>query len=232
MVSLEFLARATAVLLPGSGSDADFVARAFAPLTAHCRAVVACDAVPPTVTGGYRNALDGAAAHGPVLACGVSLGTAVAAGWAVDRDPEATVLVLALPPWTGAPSDAVAALAARATAEQVERHGPAAAIAAMQASSPPWLARELTRSWAAHGDFLAPALREAAGFDAPSTADLARIAADTVVIGARGDLVHPLEMARLWTQAIPGAVGVTVDLADLGPAPSTLGAAAERAWEL
>lgn len=229
----DFLAHATAVLLPGSGSDADFVSRAFAPLTGRCAAVVACEATEPTVVGGYIAALDRAAGNGPVLACGVSLGAVVAARWALGRPARSCALVLALPPWTGIPTDeAPAARAARVTAELIEERGLDRAIAGMRASSPPWLARELSRSWAAHGDFLAAALREAAEHPAPTAAELAGLSADTVVIGARGDQVHPLEVARVWAAAAPRAVGVTVDLEQLGPAPHTLGRAAAAHWGL
>ncbi len=218
--------RSTAVLLPGSGSDADFALRAFAPLTALCRSTMAVDAEPPSVVAGYRAALDRAASDGPLLACGVSLGSAVAAAWALEH-PEADVtLVLTLPPWSGpAGPEVPAALSARVTADTVEDLGAAAAIARMQDGAPAWLARELTRSWAAHGDFLAPALREAAGFVAPSEERLAGLRARTVVVGAEGDLIHPLPVARAWGAAIPGADTVVVALADLGPDPAVLGRA-------
>ncbi|ADG78499.1 Alpha/beta hydrolase family OS=Tsukamurella paurometabola (strain ATCC 8368 / DSM / CCUG 35730/ CIP 100753 / JCM 10117 / KCTC 9821 / NBRC 16120 / NCIMB 702349 / NCTC 13040) OX=521096 GN=Tpau_1886 PE=4 SV=1 [Tsukamurella paurometabola] len=222
-------AHTTAVLLPGSGSDADFVERAFAPLTALCPRTVAVEATPPSVVGGYRAALDEAAARGPVLACGVSLGSAAAARWALDRPDAEVTLVLTLPPWSGlADARAPAALSARVTAETVDELGAAEAIARMQAGSPPWLARELTRSWAAHGDFLAPALREAAGYRAPTEEDLAGLRAPAVIVGAEGDLIHPVAVAVAWAAAIDGAAVEIVDLADLGPDPATLGRAALR----
>lgn len=223
------LARTTAVLLPGSGSDADFVLRAFAPLTALCERTVGVDAHPPSVVSGYRTALDAAAAEGPVLVCGVSLGSAAAARWALDRPDADITLVLTLPPWSGrAAAGTPAALSARVTAETVDEHGAAEAIARMQAGSPPWLARELSRSWAAHGAFLAPALREAAGFSAPTEAELAALRARTVVVGAEGDLIHPVGVAESWAGAIDGAALEIVELADLGPDPTTLGRAGLR----
>ncbi|TWS20103.1 alpha/beta hydrolase [Tsukamurella asaccharolytica] len=219
-------AHTTAVLLPGSGSDADFALRAFAPLTALCARAVAVDAAPPSVVAGYRAALDAAASDGPLLACGVSLGSAVAASWALEHPDAEVTLVLTLPPWCGKPGPEVpAAVSARVTADTVDEVGPAEAIARMRAGSPPWLARELSRSWAAHGDFLAPALREAAGYAAPTESALGGLGARTVVVGAEGDLIHPVATARAWASAIPGAAAVVVDLADLGPDPAVLGRA-------
>ncbi|GAA1009312.1 MULTISPECIES: alpha/beta fold hydrolase [Tsukamurella] len=222
-------ARATAVLLPGSGSDADFVLRAFAPVAALCARTVAVDAEPPSVVDGYRAALDAAAADGPVVVCGVSLGSAAAARWALDRPDADVTLVLTLPPWSGpAGADTPAAVSARVTAETVDERGAAEAIARMQSGSPAWLARELTRSWAAHGDFLAPALREAAGYRAPTEAELRGLRAPTVVVGAEGDLIHPVAVARAWGAAIDGAAVEVVELAELGPDPAVLGRAGVR----
>ncbi len=223
---MQFLERSTAVLLPGSGSDADFVLRAFAPLTALCARTVAVDAAPPSVESAYRAALDAAAADGPVLVCGVSLGSAIAANWALEHPEAEVALVLTLPPWCGAAgSDVPAALSARVTAETVDEVGSAEAIARMRAGSPPWLARELSRSWAAHGDFLSTALREAAGYAAPTEEALGALTARTVVVGAEGDQIHPVAVARTWGNAIPGAATVVVELADLGPDPAVLGRA-------
>lgn len=220
------LATSTAVLLPGSGSDADFALRAFAPLTQLCGRTVAVDATPPSVVAGYVAALTAAASDGPLLACGVSLGSAVAARWALGNPDADVTLVLTLPPWSGpAGPDTLAALSARVTADTVDELGAAKAIGRMQAGSPAWLARELTRSWAAHGVFLAAALREAAAFVAPTEAELRTLSTRTVVIGARGDLIHPLEVARAWGAAIEGASVLEVDLSDLGPDPATLGRA-------
>ena len=223
---MQFPVRTTAVLLPGSGSDADFALRAFAPLTALCARTVAVDATPPSVVAGYRAALDAAAADGPLMVCGVSLGSAVAADWALEHPDSDVTLVLTLPPWCGtAGPDVPAAISARVTADTVDEVGAAEAIARMRAGSPPWLARELSRSWAAHGDFLAPALREAAGYAAPTESALGGLVARAVVVGAEGDLIHPVATARAWAAAIPDGTAVVVDLADLGPDPAVLGRA-------
>ena len=106
-----FRAHTTAVLLPGSGSDADFVLRAFAPLTELCARTVAVDAAPPSVVAGYRAALDAAASDGPMLACGVSLGSAVAASWALEN-PGADVTLVSYSIGVGIALDAAMQLAA------------------------------------------------------------------------------------------------------------------------
>lgn len=76
-----------AVMLPGTGSDADFVGRAFATaLSAAGIELIEVDPQPRTVVAGYRAALDEAAATaGPLLFGGISLGAAVAALWALGH---------------------------------------------------------------------------------------------------------------------------------------------------
>ncbi|MCS3780050.1 alpha/beta hydrolase [Tsukamurella ocularis] len=223
---MQFPPHTTAVLLPGSGSDADFALRAFAPLTALCARTVAVDATPPSVVAGYRAALDEATSDGPLLICGVSLGSAVGASWALEHPGADVTLVLTLPPWCGAAGpDVPAAMSARVTANVIDEVGATEAIARMRAGSPPWLARELSRSWAAHGDFLAPALREASGYAAPTEVALGGLVGRAVVVGAEGDLIHPVATAHAWAAAIPHATVEVVDLADLGPDPAVLGRA-------
>lgn len=222
---------ATAVLLPGSGSDANFVRRAFAPVTALCADSVSVDAQPPSVVASYWRALDDAAASGPVIVCGVSLGSAVAAKWALAHPDAGVSLVLTLPPWSGAAgADTPAAASALITADTVDEVGADEAIRRMQAGSPSWLASELTRSWAAHGPFLASALREAACYVAPSLPELETLRADTVVIGAAGDAIHPVTVARAWGERIPGARTEVVNLSELGAAPDVLGRTAVAAF--
>lgn len=93
-----------AVVLPGTGSDAHFVERAFAgPLAAAGVRTVAVDPDPARVVGSYLDALDRAAAEGPVLAGGVSLGAAVALRWAAENSGRTVGVLAALPAWTGSP---------------------------------------------------------------------------------------------------------------------------------
>ncbi len=96
----------TAVLLPGTGSDDDYVARAFAaPLHAAGARLVAPPPEPGRLIEGYWVAMDAAAQDGPIAVGGVSIGAAVSLTWAL-RHPDRTVAVLAaLPAWTGEPGE-------------------------------------------------------------------------------------------------------------------------------
>ena len=136
------------VLLPGTGSDDDYLRRVFAgPLERAEATLLAVQPDPDNLLAGYLDALESAAADGPIAVGGVSIGAAVAACWALAH-PDRTIAVLAvLPPWTGAPADAPAALSARHTAAMLRRDGLESVTAAMRASSPGWLADELARSW-------------------------------------------------------------------------------------
>lgn len=216
----------TAVLLPGTGSDDDYVYRAFSSaLHGHDATVVTPAPEPHDLVGGYVRALDDAARTGPVVVGGVSIGAAVATAWA-SRHPDRTLGVLAaLPAWTGAPHDAPAALMARQSADALRRLGLAAAIGEMRAGSPPWLAEELTRSWTGQWPALPDAMEEAARYEAPGGADLARLTVPLGVAAATDDPVHPIEVALEWVAAAPRAALRTVTLVEMGGDPSVLGAA-------
>lgn len=221
-----FRAGVPAVLLPGTGSDDDYLRRSFAgPLT---EAGATPRAVRPTPSGlvtGYLRELDAAAQDGPIIVGGVSLGAAVATAWALEH-PDLTVAVLAaLPAWTGVPGRAPASLSARHTAELLRRDGLAATTAAMRATSPGWLADELTRSWSRQWPALPEALEEASAYVAPTLADLERLAAPMGVVAAADDAVHPIAVARDWATAAPHAALRTITFAEFGPRPAALGAA-------
>lgn len=213
------------VLLPGTGSDDDFVYRAFSPALRDRGATVITPAPQPhRLVEGYRAALDDAAATGLIAVGGVSIGAAVAVSWALAH-PDRTVGVLAaLPAWTGSPQRAPAAAAARHSAEVLRRDGLAAATAAMQASSPPWLADELTRSWLAQWPALPDAMEEAARYVAPSCRELARLTVPLGVAAATDDPVHPLEVAIEWVTAAPKAALRTFTLDEMGDDPAVVGA--------
>ena len=136
------------VLLPGTGSDDEYLHRAFGEPLRECGArPVPVRPRPKGLLTGYLQALEDAAAAGPIAIGGVSLGAAVAAAWALQH-PDRTVAVLAaLPPWTGAPGTAPAAVSARHTAAELRRRGLAAVTEEMRTSSPDWLGTELARSW-------------------------------------------------------------------------------------
>lgn len=216
----------TTVLLPGTGSDDDYVQRAFSGPLAHVGAVLVTPPPrPDRLIEGYLAALDAAAREGPIAVGGVSIGAAVAAAWALAH-PDRTVAVLAaLPAWAGAPGEAPAALAARYSASRLRADGLAATTTQMRASSPPWLADELTRSWGAQWPHLPDAMEEAAAYVAPSCDELAGLAAPLAVAAAVDDPIHPLQAGLDWVAAAPRAALRTVTLDQIGADPAALGAA-------
>ncbi len=214
------------VLLPGTGSDDDYVYRAFSgPLGEAGATLVAPPPRPERLIDGYLCALDEAARQGPIGVGGVSIGAAVAAAWALGH-PDRTVAVLAaLPAWAGVPGTAPAALAARYSASQLRADGLAATTTQMRASSPPWLADELARSWRAQWPQLPDAMEEAAAYVAPSCADLTGLAVPLAVAAAVDDPIHPLQVAVDWVTAAPRAALRTVTLDQIGADPAAPGAA-------
>lgn len=216
----------TTVLLPGTGSDDDYVQRAFSGPLVHVGAVLVNPPPrPDRLIDGYLAALDAAACEGPIAVGGVSIGAAVAAAWALAH-PDRTVAVLAaLPAWAGAPGEAPAALAARYSASRLRADGLAATTTQMRASSPPWLADELTRSWGAQWPHLPDAMEEAAAYVAPSCDELAGLAAPLAVAAAVDDPIHPLQAGLDWVAAAPRAALRTVTLDQIGADPAALGAA-------
>lgn len=213
------------VLLPGSGSDDDYVRRAFSGALASAGAIlVTRPPEPGSLIAGYLEVLDDAAGHGPIAVGGVSIGAAVAVNWALDH-PQHTVAVLAaLPPWTGASDTAPAALAARHTADQLRRAGLAETTSTMRASSPRWLADELERSWTAQWPRLPEAFEEAASYVAPSRDELTHLRVPMGIVAADDDPIHPLEVGLEWASAAPHAAVRTVGLEEFGPDPGQLGA--------
>lgn len=216
----------TTVLLPGTGSDDDYVQRAFSGPLAHVGAVLVTPPPrPDRLIEGYLAALDAAAREGPIAVGGVSIGAAVAAAWALAHPDRAVAVLAALPAWAGAPGEAPAALAARYSASQLRADGLAATTTQMRASSPPWLADELTRSWGAQWPHLPDAMEEAAAYVAPSCDELAGLAAPLAVAAAVDDPIHPLQAGLDWVAAAPRAALRTVMLDQIGADPAALGAA-------
>src|SRR6201996_4545290 len=178
---------------------------------------------PTRLVDGYLEAMDDAARGGPIVVGGVSIGAAVSVAWAL-RHPERTVAVLtALPAWTGAPGGSPAAVAARYSAQQLRDHGLEATTTQMRASSPPWLADELTRSWRGQWPHLPDAMDEAAGYVAPTDAQLRRLTAPMGVAAADDDPVHPFDVGRHWAAVAPHAALRVVTLDQIGADPSALG---------
>ncbi len=216
----------TTVLLAGTGSDDDYVYRAFSAALHGVGAVVVTPPPrPDRLVDGYREALDDAACEGPIAVGGVSIGAAVAAAWALDNPGLALAVLAALPPWTGSPEAAPAAATARFSAHVLRRDGLAAATAQMRASSPAWLADELTRSWVGQWPDLPEAMDEAARYVAPTCPQLERLAAPMGVAAATDDPVHPVEVGFEWVSAAPRAALRTVTLDEMGADPAVLGAA-------
>lgn len=216
----------TTVLLPGTGSDDDFVYRAFAgPLHDVGAVVVTPRPEPSRLIAGYTEALDAAATAGAVAVGGVSIGAAVALDWALAHADACVAVLAALPAWTGEPGNAPAALAARHSAAALRRDGLVASVRTMSESSPPWLAAELTRSWVGQWPHLPDAMEEAAAYSAPTCGVLERLITPMGVASAVDDPVHPVEVGAEWVTAAPHAALRTVTLAEIGADPAVLGAA-------
>ena len=216
----------TIVLLPGTGSDDDYVYRAFSsPLQEAGAVLVTPPPQPDRLVDGYLCALDDAARAGPIGVGGVSIGAAVAIAWALDHPADTIAVLAALPPWTGAPGSAPAALAARYSASRLRIDGLAATTEHMRAASPPWLAEELTRSWRGQWPKLPDAMEEAAAYVAPSCADLTRLTTPMGVVCAVDDSIHPLQVGVDWVSAAPRAALRTVTLDQIGANTAALGAA-------
>src|SRR5258705_12008861 len=99
----------TTVLLPGTGSDDDYVYRAFSAALHDVGAVVVTPAPQPDrLIDGYRDALDNAARAAPIAVGGVSIGAAVAAGRALAHPGPAVAVLPALPAWPAGPGPASA----------------------------------------------------------------------------------------------------------------------------
>jgi pimeloyl-ACP methyl ester carboxylesterase len=214
-----------AVVLPGAGSSADFVRRAFGrPLREAGYGLVVPDPVPgPDLVAAAFRALDEAVAeYGPRLRLvgGVSLGAHTVARWAAGRATSAAPgsapaspapparrveldgVVLVLPAWTGAPGAVAAATAA--SADLVERLGTAGALAAA-GTAVGWVAAELAAAWPAYGSGLAASLRAAAAAPGPTPAELAALRVPAGLVAFADDPLHPAAVAHEWAAAIPRA---------------------------
>jgi pimeloyl-ACP methyl ester carboxylesterase len=215
-----------AVVLAGTGSDDDYITRAFGgPLRDAGAQLLAPRPQPARLIDGYLDDLDAAARGGPIAVGGVSIGAAVAVAWALQH-PDRTVAVLAaLPAWTGAPDGAAAAVAAEYSAQQLRDDGMEETTAQMRASSPAWLADELARSWLGQWPDLPDAMEQAATYVAPTHAELQRLAPPLGVAAASDDPIHPIEVGRQWAAAAPRAALCTVTLDQIGADPAALGAA-------
>jgi hypothetical protein len=102
----------------------------------------------------------------------------------------------------------------------------------MRASSPAWLADELTRSWAGQWPELPDAMEQAATYVAPTCTELESLTAPLGVAVASDDPLHPLQVGVEWVAAAPRAALRMVTLAQIGADPGVLGAACLAAlWD-
>ncbi|GAA4642135.1 alpha/beta fold hydrolase [Gordonia humi] len=224
----------TVIVMPGTGSDADFVARVFGPAARAAGLEPTCLEPTADLVPDYLSRIDAHVARGErVVVGGVSIGAAVALRWALDeRNADHCDGVLAaLPPWSGAPDGSIAAASARLTADGLDRDGLDATIDAMVATSPDWLGAELSRSWRSlHGRGLVDQLRAASTFTAPTLADIAGLRVPLGVAVAPDDPLHPASVGRAWVDAAPRAALVETPLSAFGPDERRLGDACWSAW--
>lgn len=228
-----------AVVLPGTGSTADFVTRAFGPaLDAAGFALATADPEPGSdvVTAAF-DALDEAVArYRPRLVGGVSLGAHVAARWAAARDAPGSPfrmwspdgLLLALPAWTGPPAD-VAAASARA-AYQIRQRGLTRTLADARRNAVPWIGEEITRAWPGYGDALADTLDAAAASAGPAAPELGQIRIPVGLVAFTDDPLHPVDVAECWHAVLPYSSLRRLRLVDCASHRAALGDAAMAAW--
>lgn len=225
----------TLVAMPGTGSDADYVDRAFGPAADALGLELVALRPCTDLVSGHLTRLDEVAAehHTPILVGGVSIGAAIAVRWALTNGPDRCAGVwAALPAWSGDPARAPAAWSATATADTLESTGLTATIDAMRSTSPTWLADELARSWRALGPALLPQLRGAAEYHAPEIAEIAGLRVPLAVTAAVDDPVHPHEVGVAWAQAAPRGTLTELTLDAWGHAPSALGDGCARGWQI
>ena len=215
-------------LLPGTGSDDDYLRRALTgPLERAGARVVNVSPEPTRLVPAYLDSLDEALQSNPdgIAVGGVSIGAAVATRWALAHQDRTVAVLAVLPPWTGSPADAPASLSARHTADTLRRNGLDATTAAMRSSSPAWLADELARSWRLQWPALPDAMDDAAAYVGPSAAELRRLTVPLAVVGASDDAIHPAAVAADWASWAPRAALRTVRITEFGPRPQVLGEA-------
>jgi pimeloyl-ACP methyl ester carboxylesterase len=221
-------AGATAVLLPGSGSTADFVRRAFGPALAGAGyALVTPDPEPGAgVAAAALDALDRCPAE---LVGGVSLGAHLAVRWAAMQPRGRTEgMLLALPAWTGAPGPIAAASAVAAAG--VERHGTAGALRlAAAAGGEPWVIEELSAAWPTYGTELPATLRATSVEPGPTAEELRAVDVPVGLVGFRDDPMHPAPVVEEWAGLLACCAVEWLKLADLAADRSLLGTAALRA---
>lgn len=213
------------VMTHGAGSSAEFLSRAFPPDCVGCDGSDFVDDRTGDVTAIARELLDRVRLHlaagRRVVLGGVSIGSHAAAFataelLAADGAHGLEALVLALPSWTGPDCNPAVSFAA----DLVRRRGAPEVLADLQDGIPggDWVTAELHLAWRARPT-LAQELARSITCPAPSLAQLASITTPSVVLGLADDPLHPLDIARTWSQALPrGRLGV---VARDAPGPGT-----------
>jgi pimeloyl-ACP methyl ester carboxylesterase len=220
-----------AVVLPGSGSTAEFVVRAFAaPLATAGLALLTADPRPLGPDAGdaaavWGRALDDLVLHTPVsLVGGVSLGAHAAVRWAAARPGQCAGVLCVLPAWTG-PPDGVAAVSGL-TATEIESDGVEAVLGRLRLlpTDAGWVVDELERAWRrrAPADLVAE-LRGVAASAGPTDADLSGLTTPCGVVALRHDPLHPSQVARHWADLLPRAALATVGHPDVAADRAVLG---------
>lgn len=221
------------IVLPGTGSDGDFVRRAFGP-AAHDLGVDLIGIEPTDdLIGGHRRRLaELSASCQRVLVGGFSIGAALALEWALSAPGRRRCVGVwaAMPAWSGDPDEAIAARSAAITASALRSDGLEQTLATMVATSPSWLARELTRSWRALYPGLVDQLDAASRYRAPAAAAIGNLVAPLAVTAAHDDPLHPWQVAQDWCRAAPNSRLTGVGLADWGADPALLGRLCADAW--
>ncbi|GEE02621.1 hypothetical protein nbrc107696_30670 [Gordonia spumicola] len=217
----------TVIVMPGTGSDADFVRRVFHRRAAVTGAELHCLEPDADLVASYLTRIDAIAERSEsVIVGGVSIGAAIAVSWALDpgRAARCDGVLAALPAWSGAPGDSVASVSARLTAESIENDGLEPTVSAMVAGSPDWLGAELARSWRSlHPRGLVAQLRAASTFVGPSLTDIASLTVPLGVAVAPDDPLHPADVGRAWAAAAPRGAVVETPLTEFGPDERLLG---------
>ncbi|WP_026917778.1 hypothetical protein [Gordonia shandongensis] len=224
----------TLIVMPGTGSDADYAQRAFASAAASLGARLIALEPESDLVASYLDRLDHHVSRtDSVFVGGVSIGAVIALDWALRTEmiDRCRGVLAALPPWTGSPDDSVAAASARLTADSLADDGLESTVTQMVATSPAWLGAELSRSWRAlHSRGLQTQLRMAATHVAPDVDAIAALTVPLGVAAAPDDPLHPIAVADEWVRAAPHAGSATVGLDEFGPEPRRLGEACVRAW--
>lgn len=220
------------VAMPGTGSDADYIVRAFGSAARELGRELLALQPGADLVDGYLRALDAAAdEHGPILVGGVSIGASIATAWALVAGPARCAGVwAALPPWSGSPAGSPAAASANATADAMEHDGLTATVETMVAGSPQWLADELTRSWTRLYPGVVGQLRAAAALVGPDPQQLTELAVPLAVVVSDDDPIHPAQVGQAWAAAAPRAGLRHTTLDQWGPEPALLGRLARQAW--